>query len=318
MTHSDTPMPGAPPAPPDPPAATRPAIDAIVTRLAVRQHGVLGRRQLLAAGVPVHCVERRVRTEQFVAVHRGVYRVGPVVGPLAREMAAVLACGDGALLADRSAAAVWDFHRLDPAQTPDVLVVGRTASRVPGIRTRTVAWLDPDEATLYEGVPITAPGRTLIDLAAVVPPRSLEQALARAERAGLADRAALAAMLTRRRPSAGVGVLRALIAADGRLALTRSEAESRLLALIREARLPAPQTNVVVAGFEVDFLFPAERLIVEVDGYAYHASRGAFHADRRRDAALARASYRVIRLTWQQITKEPVATIVTLASLLRR
>jgi len=207
---------------------------------------------------------------------------------------------------------------MDPALPPDVLVVGRTASRVPGIRTRTVVWLDPDDATLHDGVPITSPARTLIDLAALVPPRSLEQALARAERAGLADRAALAALLTRRRPSAGVGVLRALLAADGVLAMTRSEAESRLLALIREARLPATQTNVVVAGFEVDFLFPAERLIVEVDGYAYHASRGAFHADRRRDAALARAGYRVIRLTWEQITKEPMATVATLASLLRR
>ena len=99
-------------------------------------------------------------------------------------------------------------------------------------------------------------------------------------------------------------------------AITRSEAERRLLELIRAARLPRPRTNVVVAGWEVDELWPAHRLVVEIDGYAYHGNRAAFERDRRKDAALTTAGYRVVRVTWRQIVDEPHALVVLLARLL--
>src|SRR5690349_13656397 len=98
----------------------------------------------------------------------------------------------------------------------------------------------------------------------------------------------------------------------------RAVAERRLQKLIRAARLPRPVTNVKVAGWEVDVFWPASRLIVEVDGYAYHGNRAAFERDRRKDATLTAAGYTVIRITWRQITEEPLATVALLARLIRR
>jgi very-short-patch-repair endonuclease len=95
--------------------------------------------------------------------------------------------------------------------------------------------------------------------------------------------------------------------------MTRSEAERRLLELVRAARLPAPATNRRLHGHEVDFVWRPQRLVVEVDGYAFHSSRSAFERDRRRDADLIREGYRVIRLTWRQLTREPEAVVALLA-----
>ena len=111
---------------------------------------------------------------------------------------------------------------------------------------------------------------------------------------------------------------RTLLESDASPSLTRSEAESRLLGLIRKARLRAPRTNVRVLTYEVDFLWPAEKLIVEVDGYAFHSSAGAFARDRKRDAALTASGYRVVRLTWHDIVGEPEVTLTMLAQALMR
>jgi len=100
--------------------------------------------------------------------------------------------------------------------------------------------------------------------------------------------------------------------------LTRSEAERRLLDLVRGARLPAPETNVMVHGHEVDFHWPGQNLIVEVDGYAFHASRGSFERDRRRDRELMAVGYRVLRFTWREITEEAHAVVAAVAAALSR
>jgi very-short-patch-repair endonuclease len=99
-------------------------------------------------------------------------------------------------------------------------------------------------------------------------------------------------------------------------ALTRSEAERRLLELIRTAELPAPETNARIAGYEVDFVWHAQRLVVEVDGYAFHSMRSSFERDRRKDAELIARGWRVIRVTWRQLTEAPAALIATLATAL--
>lgn len=105
---------------------------------------------------------------------------------------------------------------------------------------------------------------------------------------------------------------------DRGAALTRSEAEARLLGLIRDADLPEPRANVSVHGHEIDFFWPRPGVAVEVDGFAFHRSRRAFAADRRRDADLLAAGLRVMRLTWEQIVHEPGKTLVTLAQALAR
>ena len=103
---------------------------------------------------------------------------------------------------------------------------------------------------------------------------------------------------------------------DDEPSLTRSEAERRMLALIRAARLPAPATNVRVRRHEVDMLWREERLIVEIDGFAFHSSRAAFERDRIRDAELQALGYRVLRITWRQLTDEPEAVVALLAGAL--
>ncbi len=88
--------------------------------------------------------------------------------------------------------------------------------------------------------------------------------------------------------------------------MTRSEAERKLLELLRDARLPPPETNARVLGYEVDFLWRAQKLVVEVDGYAFHGHRAAFERDRAKDQVLVAAGYRVIRVTWRQLEREPL------------
>jgi very-short-patch-repair endonuclease len=97
---------------------------------------------------------------------------------------------------------------------------------------------------------------------------------------------------------------------------TRSEAERLALDLIRRAGLPAPETNQRVEGFEVDLLWRGHNLIVEIDGWAYHSMRSSFEHDRRRDQRLITAGWRVIRVTWRQLTQRPEAIVATLATAL--
>jgi very-short-patch-repair endonuclease len=111
-----------------------------------------------------------------------------------------------------------------------------------------------------------------------------------------------------------LGLVAPDVTVDG---FTRSEAERRLKALCRRAQLPAPRTNAIVAGYEVDAYWPAHDLVVEVDGYGYHGTRQAFERDRRKDAALQTAGYRVVRITWRRLTTEPLAVSAQLGALLR-
>lgn len=173
--------------------------------------------------------------------------------------------------------------------------------------------MQPDEVTRLRQIPVTTPARTLLDLATVLPSRELEQAIAKAERMHAGTQRRLLALLARYPSRAGTPKLRELLDGSRNPALTRSEAEERFLELVRRAGLPAPDTNVHVHGYELDFLWREERLAVEVDGFAFHSDRSAFEADRRRDADLAASGIQVIRVTWRQIRDEPEATLARLA-----
>lgn len=292
--------------------------DAVIDGLAAGQHGVVARRQLLEMGVPERAIDYRIGKGRLHRLYRGVYRVGPVRGRREREMAAVLACGAGAVLSHRSAAVVWGMVPARRRSAP-VEVCIRRGYRAPGpkLRVHRVA-IPAEEATTVEGVPVTVPARTVLDLAASCEERELEQALAQGERRGLVDRRQIAALVDRYPRRAGTRLLRKLLADDGRASFTRSEAESRFLSLVRKAQLEPPETNVRLGGYEVDFLWRAARLVVEVDGYAYHSSPGAFDRDRRRDAVLTASGFRVLRVTWRQLVREPEALLVRLGQALGR
>ncbi|MDP9293551.1 MAG: DUF559 domain-containing protein [Actinomycetota bacterium] len=246
-------------------------------------------------------------------LHRGVYLVGPLKAPFTDAMAAVLACGDGAVLSHHAAAALYGLRPTLPAEV-DVTVAGRQARHRPGIRVHRTRRLPTGEVTRRQGIPVTTPERTLRDLAAVLPPKDLKRALEQAEVQRLLT-LPLDEQFTRHR---GAKALRAVATRHDAPALTRSEAEIRVLALVEAARLPRPAGNVRLHGYEVDLLWRPERLVAEVDGYAFHSTRAAFERDRRRDAELQTAGYRVLRVTWRQIVEEPEALVATLSVALRR
>ena len=287
--------------------------DEAIRALAGRQHGVVSRVQLLSAGVSADAVDGRLKRGQLRPLHRGIYLVGPIVPPRAREMAAYLACGPSAVVSHGSAAAIWG---LTPAPDPatDVHVIVRRGQRRsrPGIRVHRVPTVRADEVTTLHGIAVTTPLRTLSDMAHSGPRRELERALAEAYTLRLVTREALRKLLTRERGRKGSRALRSFLG-DAAPAWTRSEAEGRFLALVRRGRLPEPEANVGIHGYEVDFLWRSERLVVEVDGFAYHSSARSFELDRRRDAVLTGAGLRVARVTWRQIASEPDAVLVRLA-----
>jgi very-short-patch-repair endonuclease len=163
---------------------------------------------------------------------------------------------------------------------------------------------------------VTAAAVTILDLAGTASFRIIEQALAEAHVRSLVTERDLRVTLDRNRRRRGAGVLRAILESDIAPALTRSQAEERLLSLIRAAGLPSPETNVKLGLHEVDFLWRAHRLVVEVDGFRFHSSRAAFERDRLRDAELQARGFRVIRVTWRQIADQPQPMLGRLAQAL--
>jgi very-short-patch-repair endonuclease len=286
--------------------------DEAVIRLAARQHAVVTSAQLAAAGLSPTAIHHRVAQGRLTRLHRGVYLVAALPAQFTAEMAAVLACGDAAVLSHHAAAALWGIRR--PCHGPvDVTVIAGQARQRRGIRVHRATNLDH---TRHHGIPVTTPARTLLDLAPHLPPTELDRAVEQAQVHGLATPTTLHALVATQAGHQGIGALAATLHAGHRPSLTRSEAEARLLALIRAARLPAPITNTRVRGHEVDLLWAEQRLIVEVDGFAFHSTRQAFERDRLRDAELQAAGYRVMRVTWRQIAATPEAVIARLAAAL--
>ena len=218
-----------------------------------------------------------------------------------RWMAAVLACGPGAVLSHRAAAALWGMR----GGTPIEVIVPTAKHRRKGIQIHR-ATLPEDERTTHRGIPVTTVPRTLLDLSAVLQGHDVRSALRQAEQLRLADRLSLPDLIARYPRRAGVPALRAALqelALGARI--VRSELEERFQAFLINAGLPLPKTNMLVEGFEVDCVWPEHRLIVELDGHATHAPIHAFERDRARDRRLEAAGWRVIRVTWRQLIEEP-------------
>jgi len=280
-------------------------VDPVIASLADRQFGVVARRQLLAAGVTARTIDRRIANRRLRPLHHGVYAVGHTALRLEGWwMAALLAAGDGAVLSHRTAAAVWGIRPPGGARV-DVSIRSRAGrAHRPGIAMHRPRTLTVDEITRHEGLPVTTPARTLIDLAEVIRTRALASALSDAERLRL-DLGDLHALLDRHTAKRGAARVRRqladLHAAD---AWTRSDLERRFLRLVRRHGLPQPAVNAWVAGMEVDFIWRDERVVVEVDGHAYHRTRQAFEDDHRRTVELRLAGYEVLRFTDRQIVAD--------------
>jgi very-short-patch-repair endonuclease len=228
-----------------------------------------------------------------------VYAAGHrAIGSHGRDLAAVLACGAGARLGYRSAAALWSMTR---AWRGDPDVIGRSGKERAGISWHRTRSLPRSDVTRHFGIPVTTPARTLIDLAAVVDFDTLEGALAEAQIRGLIRPATLI-------PRATGALARAL----GMTEPTRSRLERAFRRFIREHDLTPPVINGFVEGFEVDAHWPHARLVVEVDGWRFHSSRQAFEDDRERDAILQEKGWRVVRVTARRLDTGTAARLRSL------
>jgi very-short-patch-repair endonuclease len=266
------------------------------------------RLQLLGMGLSAREIDNRVRTGRLWRVYNGVYAVGhPPVTPHARAMAAVLACGPGAALSHRSGGALWEL-KLRWAMPLDVTT--RWDRRRKGIRVHRSP-LDRRDITRHYGIPVTTLARTLLDLAEILDTPSLTRAVNEARLRHKATLTDLAELLNRS-PGRATRCLRPFVETVS--GPTRSEFEDAFLAFVHRHGLPTPETNQIVAGYEVDVIFRAQRLVVELDGREYHEN--AFEEDRDRDATLLSAGLSVLRITWQRLTKQEQSEADRLQSIL--
>lgn len=284
--------------------------DTRIARLARDQHGVVTRRQALEAGLGASSIQRRVHVGLWARLHQGVYRVGPIPAPLEWASAACLAGGRDGLISHSSAAYLRGWIAGQPPFPVHLSLPGRRPRARSGLRVHGVRAFGADEVDEVSGFPVTAPQRTLIDLAPLLATRDLERIVAQIRRNDELSAAQLDHLVVRYRGRPGARKLREIVQQPGGARFTRSEAEARFLALVRTAELPVPRTNVALGPFELDAVWPRERVVVEVDGFAFHRSRDRFEADRRRDAWLVAQGYRVIRVTWRQLTRHPTRTAV--------
>jgi Transcriptional regulator, AbiEi antitoxin/Protein of unknown function (DUF559) len=265
--------------------------DQRVAQIAADEWGVLSLAELEACGLTRKDVTSRATEGRMHRVHRGVYAIGHAgLTMRGRFLAAVKACGDGAVLSHVSAAALWDLVPYDEARPPDVIALG--PRRIAGIATHRTRHAPP--TIRYDNIPVTTPARTLIDLSSMLPFKTLR----RATREALAMKRITPNDLanTKLAPSAHTP--------------TRSELEDVVLDLIQQGGIAKPDVNQPLPnGLIPDFRWPEQRLILEADGAAFHANALASEDDARRQARLEAAGERVIRLTWAQALDDPHQTL---------
>jgi very-short-patch-repair endonuclease len=272
-------------------------MDLEIAALADAQYGVVSRAQLLQAGLSVQAIDRRVRSRRLHVLHRGVYAVGHKrLRTEGHWMAAVLACGNGAVLSHHTAAALWDLRRVGSGAIHVTVPGDPGRKRRAGIKLHRSTTLGPKDVTAHEGIPVTTVARTIIDLARGMSAHDLEPIVDLADQRRLVDFKDL-----RQANSASLrAVLRAYDPAP-----TRSALERAFLRLCDKHGLERPETNQIVEGLLVDFVWRDRRLIVEVDGYKYHRAPSRFETDRARDAHLTVHGWRVLRFTWRQLEERP-------------
>ena len=287
-----------------------------IAAIAEAQRGRAARRQLLSAGISSSAIGRMIDRGRLHPVHPGVYTVGhdaPV--PLGDETAALLACGEHAVLSHHSAAALWGLIPEGDGSI-HVTIRDRHGPRPDGVTVHRTNSLTRGEVRIVEDLPVTSPARTLTDIASEVDDRTFERAVNEALVQRLVSERELGKAAAARRGRPGGRTLAALLGRQREPSITRSEAERRLRGLLRAAQLPEPSANARVHGFEVDFYWPQLGVVVEVQGYKFHSGRAAFERDTRKAAKLAAAGLTVLYVTWRQMEEEPYAVVARVAQAL--
>lgn len=286
-----------------------------VAAIAAVQRGRVSREQLLAAGISYKVIARLVRRNMLFPLPGGVFAAGSLAPvELGDETAALLAAGPGAALSHSSAASLWEMR--PPGAAVEVVVPHNRGVRLARVHVHRSRLLAAKDIRFHKGLPVTSPARTLLDLTAILTPRQLELAFDRALVKRIMRLGDVEDVLARMPGRTGTPVLRAVLADHRGPTLTRSQAEELFLALVRRAQLPQPRVNARTAGYEVDFLWPAERVVVEIDGFRYHSTRRAFDHDHRKDQVLFSAGLIVLRFTYEQLKREPLNVIAQVAGAL--
>jgi very-short-patch-repair endonuclease len=296
-----------------------------IAATARRQHGVVSRDQLLAAGLSSSALDRAVAAGRLERVHQGAFRYPGA--PRTWEqclLAAVLGAGGEAAISHRSAAQLWGIG-------PDTEVVELSVRRgrlprTSGAVVHRSLDLDARWTTQHRGIPVTNPLRTLVDLGAVAPAWVVQDALERAVVARLVTVAAVeqARAELAGRGRSGAGVLRRIL--DDRALGSRppdSVLEARLASVLRRAQVPEPVFQHEVRHgrrfiARVDFAYPDLRLAIEVDGLDAHGSATALQRDLSRQNALVGAGWTVLRFTWHDAIRRPEAVVEAVRAARRR
>ena len=286
-------------------------VDVRIARRAGEQWGVLSLAELQRCGLTRTAVMVRVRNGRLHPLHAQVYAVGHANLPLeGRFLAAVKACGPHALLSHFAAAAHWGFVAWDD-RYPEVTVRGPGTRVHRGLKVHRTATMDPLDIARHEGIPLTSPARTLLDLASQLGHQPLRRAVRQAQSLHRVSTSQLLDVLARLAPRRGTKKLARIVATGP--APTRSELEDAVLDLLLRGGLAHPAVNqpLVLGGRRVvpDFRWPEQRLVVEADGAAWHDTKLAREDDAQRQALLEAYGERVLRVTWDQAIARPAQTL---------
>lgn len=272
--------------------------------MARRQHWVITRGQLLSLGFSSKAIRHRLERGRLYSLYQGVYAVGrPEPTQEGRWMAAVLACGDGAALSHRSAAALWGFGE-EMRGRIDVSVNRHCQLQRPGIHVRSRPFLPSRDIGARLNIPLTQPVRTFLDIAIELPRNRLERAVNEADKRGLIDPDSLRAALDDHPGEPGVRPLRELLDRDT-FRVSDDELEVLFRPIAAAAGLPTPLTKHRLNGFEVDFFWPDLGLVVETDGFRYHRTASSQTRDILRDQTHTAAGLTALRFSHHQVKHEP-------------
>jgi Transcriptional regulator, AbiEi antitoxin/Protein of unknown function (DUF559) len=298
-------------------------MDHVLAALGASQHAVLGLDQLRNLGLSANAVRKRAASGRLHRIHRGVYSLVPreLLTERGHWMAAVLACGPGAVLSHQKAAALHGLRPTAKART-DVTVVGRGGRDRPGIDIHRVRSLAPADIAIVDNIPCTSVARTLFDLAEVIARRPLERAFDQSEVLQVFDLWAIQDQVERNSTRVGAPIVKSLLAEHYvGSTLTQNDFEEAFYGLCQAYRVPRPKVNEWVDlndGEPViwaDFVWRAQRVIVETDGKDVHGTHQARERDPRRDQRATVAGWKPIRTTWRQVTRRPEQLGPTLVKL---
>ncbi|HET6867487.1 MAG TPA: DUF559 domain-containing protein, partial [Solirubrobacteraceae bacterium] len=276
---------------------------------------VITHDQLFEAGLGRGGIARRLEARTMQWLHRGVYLLGAAPPTaMARARAAVMACGEGAVVSHRSAAEMFGLLPESDREV-DITVVGRNPGVHVGVRLHRPRALAGHEITKMRGIAVTSVARAICDMAGTEPPNEVEAAYQEALYRRIVADGQMAAILKREPRRRGAPVVRGLLENP---TMTRSERERALLRLLKAAQLPRPLTNVRLHGYLVDAYWPEHGLVLEFDGWQAHGHRSAFESNRKRDQVLLAHGVRSMRVTGRHLKQEPVALAARIAMALSR